>query len=236
MYTLEKVLKMKRDTISQVIFLDEAMKVNPIYKGGAVDTETYFFSFSKISQARRFGRRLGNHWRSTPEIQREVRHLLSSGRFLIRLRFHLSAADAQYRISSSSPSFPSVFLENCGAYRHRLYPNLSKVPVDYVRISQTYLSAHSPETVLVLRALTNFESLYVARSSNKLNEAVGQAFSGGARSPPGMNEGVNIARTVANELDSARFDPLLVRSVAKNVGTSLDLFLSRIDGLVSANP
>jgi len=29
-YTLEKVLKMKRDTISQVVFLDEAMKVEPI--------------------------------------------------------------------------------------------------------------------------------------------------------------------------------------------------------------
>jgi hypothetical protein len=94
------------------------------------------------------------------------------------------------------------------------------------------MSARSPETVLILRALSNFESLYVSRSSNKLNEVVGQAFSGGSRSPPGMNEGVNIARTVANELDSARFDPLLVRSVAKNVGACLDMLLSRVDGLV----
>ena len=58
----------------------------------------------------------------------------------------------------------------------------------------------SPETVLVLRALSNFESLYLSRSSNRLNEAVGQAFAGGARSPPGMAEGINIARTVANDL------------------------------------
>ena len=29
-YTLEKVLKMKKDPISQVVFLDEAMKVGPV--------------------------------------------------------------------------------------------------------------------------------------------------------------------------------------------------------------
>lgn len=61
---------------------------------------------------------------------------------------------------------------------------------------------------------------------------VGQAFSNGSRSPPGMSEGVNIARTVANELDSAKFDPLLVRSVAQHVATALDMLLSRADGMV----
>lgn len=84
-----------------------------------------------------------------------------------------------------------------------------------------------------MRALANFESLYLSRSSNKLNEGVAQAFSNGARAPPGYNEGINIARTVANELDSARFDPLLVKSVAKNALSSLDMMLSRADGLVS---
>jgi hypothetical protein len=90
----------------------------------------------------------------------------------------------------------------------------------------------SPETVIVLRALSNLEALYLSRSSNRLNEAVAQAFSGGARSPPSMSDGVNIARTVANELDSARFDPLLVRSVAKNAVTSLEMMLSRADALI----
>lgn len=92
--------------------------------------------------------------------------------------------------------------------------------------------ACSPETILVLRALANFESLYLSRSSNRLNEAVAQAFAGGARSPPGMNEGINIARAVTNELDSARFDPLLIKSVAKNAGSSLEMMLSRIESLV----
>jgi len=47
-----------------------------------------------------------------------------------------------------------------------------------------------------------------------------------------MNDAINITRTAANELDSARFDPLLVQSIAKNVIASLDLMLSRIDGLI----
>lgn len=59
-----------------------------------------------------------------------------------------------------------------------------------------------------------------------------QAFAGGARSPPGMNEGINIARTVTNELDSARFDPLLIKSVAKHAASSLEMMLSRTDSLV----
>jgi conserved oligomeric Golgi complex subunit 5 len=91
---------------------------------------------------------------------------------------------------------------------------------------------YSPETILTLRALSNFEALYLSRSSNRLNESVAQAFASGARAPPGMNEGINIARTVANELDSARFDPLLIKAVAKNAGNSLEMMLSRVDGLV----
>lgn len=91
----------------------------------------------------------------------------------------------------------------------------------------------SPETVIVLRSVANLESLYLSRSTNKLNEAVGQAFSGGARAPPGSTEGVNVARAVANELDAARFDPLLVRAVAKIISSSLDMMLSRTENLVS---
>lgn len=65
-----------------------------------------------------------------------------------------------------------------------------------------------------------------------MNEAVAQAFSGGSRAPPGANEGNNIVRAVTNELDSARFDPLLVRAVAKNAATSLENVATKADGLV----
>lgn len=65
-----------------------------------------------------------------------------------------------------------------------------------------------------------------------MNESVGQAFQGGARTPPSSAEGMNVARTIANELDATKFDPLLVRSVARCAKSSLDLLLTRTDGLV----
>jgi hypothetical protein len=69
-----------------------------------------------------------------------------------------------------------------------------------------------------------------------MNEAAGQAFAGGNRMSPGSSEGINLARTIVNELDSAKFDPLLVKAVAKNTVSCLELTLSRVDGLVRAPP
>ena len=65
---------------------------------------------------------------------------------------------------------------------------------------------------------------------------ISSAFANGARGPPGQPEGANIARTVANELDSAKFDPLLVQAVAKNAATSLENFVNRADALVRLSP
>lgn len=90
----------------------------------------------------------------------------------------------------------------------------------------------SPETILVLRSLANLETQYLSRSANKLNEAITQAFSGGTRSPPSTTEASNICRTAANELDSAKFDPLLVKSVAKNVATCLHNVVNKVDHMV----
>jgi conserved oligomeric Golgi complex subunit 5 len=66
-----------------------------------------------------------------------------------------------------------------------------------------------------------------------MNEAVGSALAGGARTPPTAADGVNMARVITNELDSARFDPLLVRAVARNATSTLELLVTRIDALVS---
>ncbi|EKM54451.1 uncharacterized protein PHACADRAFT_210250 [Phanerochaete carnosa HHB-10118-sp] len=91
----------------------------------------------------------------------------------------------------------------------------------------------SPDTILVLRALSLFESSYLTRSSTRINEGVSNAFAGGARASPGQAEGTNVARAVANELDSAKFDPLLVKAVARNAAASLEAFVNRLDGLIS---
>lgn len=90
----------------------------------------------------------------------------------------------------------------------------------------------SPETVLVLRALAHLESTYLSRSTTKLNEQVAQLFSRGPRSPPTASEASNFARTVANELDSAKFDPLLLRSVTKGTVSGLEALMSRADAQV----
>jgi hypothetical protein len=91
---------------------------------------------------------------------------------------------------------------------------------------------HSPETVLVLRALSIIESVYLSKCSIRLNEAIGQAFIGGARSPPNTNEAVTVVRAIANEMDGAKFDPILVNMVARTVKASIELLLSRVDSLV----
>ncbi|KAJ7647511.1 hypothetical protein FB45DRAFT_893628 [Roridomyces roridus] len=154
-YTLEKVLKMKRDTTSQVVFLDEAMKLLE-----NKPSATFWTSLGK-------------------SLEKHTRESARGSTFL------------QQTLSTGYPRFLRLF--------HQFFAKIA-VHTDTVYI-QTY---QSPETVLILRALSNFESLYVSRSSNKLNEAVGQAFSGGSRS----------------------------RS-PETVGTSLDMLLSRADALVS---
>jgi hypothetical protein len=87
----------------------------------------------------------------------------------------------------------------------------------------------SPETVLVLRALSTLETSYLNRSTSRLNESVAQMFSRGARAPPTLDEATNFTRIITNELDSARFDPLLLRSVAKGVASALATLVSRAD-------
>lgn len=105
----------------------------------------------------------------------------------------------------------------------------------------------SPETYLILRALSTFESHYLARTSARLTEVISSAFPSSvsafspiSRTPSGSGsntldtiEGVNISRAISNELDTAKFDPLLVRSVAKHVASALDMLRIRADTLVS---
>lgn len=66
-----------------------------------------------------------------------------------------------------------------------------------------------------------------------MNEAVGSAYSGGVRSPPSSQDGLTTARVLSNELDAARFDPLLVKNVAKSAVKAIENFVSRADGMVS---
>lgn len=62
-----------------------------------------------------------------------------------------------------------------------------------------------------------------------MNEVIGQTFSGIPRVLPTINDATNFVRTLANELDSARFDPLLIGSVAKTAASSLQTIITRAD-------
>lgn len=67
--------------------------------------------------------------------------------------------------------------------------------------------------------------------SDVVASAVEQYLSARGNSP-GPSDGVSVARTMTNELDSARFDPLLVRTVARNAAKILDGFIQTLDGMV----
>ncbi|KAG8904488.1 hypothetical protein FRB99_001664 [Tulasnella sp. 403] len=182
-YTLEKVLKLKKDSMSKIPFLDEALKVLD-----SKPSATFWMTTARC---------LEGQSRESAKNSTFLQQTLSNGYPRLLRLFH-------------------DFFSKIGVHTDTVY-------------SQSY---QSPETVLVLRAINNFETLYLSRSSNRLTEAVGAAMVGGTRSPPGMAEGVAVARTVVNELDSSRFDPLLVRAVAKNVANALDIFVTRIDAMV----
>ncbi|KAG8858013.1 hypothetical protein FRB96_005504 [Tulasnella sp. 330] len=183
-YTLEKVLRLKKDTVTKAPFLEEVLKTLD-----SKPSSIFWMTLARI---------LENQSRESAKGSSFIQQTLSNGYPRLLRLFH-------------------DFFSKIGFHTETIY-------------SQSY---QSPETVLVLRAITNFEALYLSRSSNRLTEAVGTAVSGGVRAPPGMAEGAAVARTIANELDSARFDPLLVKAVAKSVANALEIFLARIDALAT---
>lgn len=68
--------------------------------------------------------------------------------------------------------------------------------------------------------------------NENVNSAL-QSYLSARGNPPGPGDGVTVARTITNELDSARFDPLLARSVARNAVKVLEGMIAKVDGMVS---
>ncbi|TDL26039.1 hypothetical protein BD410DRAFT_784062 [Rickenella mellea] len=182
-YTLEKVLVLKKDMISQRSFLDEAMKV--------LENKPSVTFWTVMARA----------------LEKQCRDAAKGSTFL------------QQTLTTGYPRLLRLF--------HEFFIKVA-VHTDSVYTQEK----QSPETILILRALSNLETLYLSRSANRLNEAVAQALANGARAPPAMGEGLGIARIASNELDAAKFDPLLVLGVARNVQVGLELMLTRIDPLI----
>ena len=129
------------------------------------------------------------------------------------------------------------------------YPRLLRLLHEFftkiaVHTDTVYTHQHqSPETVLVLRAIQPFEQLYLNRSTNRLADAVVSAFagpsslsasfSGRSAAMPSASEGVATARAIVNELDAARFDPLLVKAVARGAARAVETYVAKAEGLVA---
>lgn len=112
-YTLEKVLKMKKDTLSQVVFLDEAMKVC-ICRHYKLRFDWVLPQLLENKPSATFWTSLG---RALEKYTRDsVRSLSLSFNLAcvaypitrVSSRFHLSAADAQHGISQAVTTFPRV--------------------------------------------------------------------------------------------------------------------------------
>jgi hypothetical protein len=223
--------------VTQTVFLDEAMKVwssCPCCSFRKLKPGN--LSSWKASPAPHSGLPLQGPWKSMPRIALEVRDSIPLLSCAARAERGVDSMFLQQTLSTGYPRLLRLFQE----FFVKIAVNTDTV---YTQAYQRYGDArriffspqvsprfHSPETVLVLRSLNAFESVYLARSTTRLNEAIAQVTR--LQSAAGLNEGVTIARLIVNELDSARFDPLLVRSVAKGAATSLDGLLGRVDGMV----
>nr|KIR87103.1 hypothetical protein I308_02795 [Cryptococcus tetragattii IND107] len=185
-YTLEKVLRIKRDTLTQVEFFDEVMK--------RLDEKPSFTYWTTLAKA----------------FETQTKEAAKSSSWL------------QQALSVGYPKLLRLF--------HDFFSRIA------VHTDTVYTQEHqSPEAVLVLRSISSFETLYLSRSTNRMSDVVASAveqYVSARVNPPGPSDGVSVARTMTNELDSARFDPLLVRTVARNAAKILDGFIQTLDGML----
>ncbi|SGY26040.1 BQ5605_C018g08693 [Microbotryum silenes-dioicae] len=188
-YTLEKVLKLKRDQMTQTSFLDEAMT--------ALDDRPSAMFWTTFAST------LEQHTKETAR----------------------SSAFVQTTLASSYPRLLRL-----------LHEFFTKIVVHTDTVYSP--TQQSSEAVQILRAIQPFETLYLTRSSNRLLDSVGSAFSlssassNASRTIPTANEGLGTARAIVNELDAARFDPLLVKNVAKGAARAVDTFVGTAESLV----
>ena len=122
----------------------------------------------------------------------------------------------------------AVHTETVYTQEHQRYVLIGTVP----RRLHAKTIPYSPETVLCLRAISTFETLYLSRSSARMTDSINAAFSGGYKQPPGSKEGNSVSRIMLNEMDSARFDPLLGRNMARLIGKAVDAITGKVDSLV----
>ena len=125
-YTLEKVLRVKRDAVTQIEFLEEVMKVCPhtLDLGCDADDQTLdekpsFTFWTTLAKA------FESQTKLAAQCKRYGCPPASSDISIV-----LAAASSQCGLPSFAPAVPRLFRKDRGAYRHGLHMGPPKVSVD----------------------------------------------------------------------------------------------------------
>ncbi|PKC76084.1 hypothetical protein RhiirA1_371869 [Rhizophagus irregularis] len=94
----------------------------------------------------------------------------------------------------------------------------------------------SQETLVMLHSISSFEAGYLARSVTRMFDPINMAFPTGlSRAPPTKSDVTNIIRAISSELEVAKLDSNLLRSVAKNVVKALNLYCVKSESMVTVD-
>ncbi|RIA93049.1 Golgi transport complex subunit 5-domain-containing protein [Glomus cerebriforme] len=95
----------------------------------------------------------------------------------------------------------------------------------------------SQETLVMLHSISSFEAGYLARSVTRMFDSINMAFPTGlSRAPPTKSDVTNIIRAISSELEVAKLDSNLLRSVAKNVVKALNLYCVKSESMATIDP
>eukprot|EP00040_Diaphanoeca_grandis_P029875 m.175790 g.175790 ORF g.175790 m.175790 type:complete len:775 (+) comp31830_c0_seq1:347-2671(+) len=125
------------------------------------------------------------------------------------------------------------------------YPKLLRLLSDLcVRIAQQSSSEaqgvhnvdNRPDDIVAARnAISIFETKYLSHSLNRMFDPVQLVFPAGGRTPPSVDEVVNICKTLQKELHVTSSDQRLSLLVSKNVAKTAKLYFVKTENMVSTD-
>ncbi|KAI9001852.1 Golgi transport complex subunit 5-domain-containing protein [Hyaloraphidium curvatum] len=211
-YLLERVLRRRKDPISGATFEEEVL---PAFGGEGV------VEYVWRNLAANFDREIKNATKSSvfllQTLQNAYPRLLRLVKdFFVRVRVIKGAFNDP---TAPQPPAPDPLPLTPGASS----ASLPDDPTD-------------PHELLFLRSLSPLATAYIQRSATRMFDPINLAFPGerAARWVPAREDSERIVRVVAAELEQARFDAKLLRSVGRNAGKAAHAFAVKAEGLVSA--
>ncbi|CAG8508079.1 745_t:CDS:10 [Ambispora leptoticha] len=123
------------------------------------------------------------------------------------------------------------------------YPKLLSLFQDFfARIETNEVKSKSEEFqsqayLVMLHSISSFESGYLTRSVTRMYEPINSTFSTGLlRSSPSKNDISNIVKIMSSELENAKADTQLMKSVAKNIIKALNHACVKAESMSANDP